>query len=107
MSILEKINTNANTRRRLDFTRLRYIQERHAEDVAVLSWSSRSNKCDKEFMYEAELLLMLRVKVGNTYLNFGLIVIDMQNGFVSRGGSYDKLGMRGILELMNRCTEYQ
>lgn len=36
---------------------------------------------------------MLRVKVGNKVLNFGLIVIDMQNGFVSKGGSYDKLGM--------------
>lgn len=32
---------------------------------------------------------MLQVQVGNRALNFGLIVIDMQNGFVSRGGSYD------------------
>ena len=36
---------------------------------------------------------MLQVQVGNTVLNFGLLVIDMQNGFVSKGGSYDKLGM--------------
>ena len=36
---------------------------------------------------------MLQVRVGNTVLNFGLLVIDMQNGFVSKGGSYDKLGM--------------
>ena len=36
---------------------------------------------------------MLQVQVGNKVLNFGLIVIDMQKGFVSEGGSYDKLGM--------------
>ena len=36
---------------------------------------------------------MLKVQVGNTVINFGLLVIDMQNGFVSKGGSYDKLGM--------------
>ena len=36
---------------------------------------------------------MLQVQVGNTTLNFGLLVIDMQNGFVSKGGSYDKLSM--------------
>ena len=36
---------------------------------------------------------MLQVEVGNKVLNFGLIVIDMQKGFVSEGGSYDKLGM--------------
>jgi ureidoacrylate peracid hydrolase len=36
---------------------------------------------------------MLQVQVGNRALNFGLIVIDMQNGFVSKGGSYDKMGM--------------
>lgn len=31
--------------------------------------------------------------VGNEFVNFGLIVVDMQNGFVSKGGSYDMLGM--------------
>jgi ureidoacrylate peracid hydrolase len=36
---------------------------------------------------------MLQIQVGNTVLNFGLLVIDMQNGFVGKGGSYDKLGM--------------
>jgi ureidoacrylate peracid hydrolase len=36
---------------------------------------------------------MLQIQDGNTYLNFGLLVIDMQNGFVSKGGSYNKLGM--------------
>ena len=38
-------------------------------------------------------LPMLQVQVGKTVLNFGLVIIDMQNGFVSRNGSYDKLGM--------------
>ncbi|MGB8102046.1 MAG: isochorismatase family cysteine hydrolase [Nitrososphaeraceae archaeon] len=36
---------------------------------------------------------MLKVQVGSTVINFGLLVIDMQNGFVSKGGSYNKLGM--------------
>jgi ureidoacrylate peracid hydrolase len=40
-----------------------------------------------------EYLVMLQVQIGDTALNFGLIIIDMQNGFVSSGGSYDKLGM--------------
>lgn len=36
---------------------------------------------------------MLQTQLGKTALNFGLIVVDMQNGFVSKGGSYDRLGM--------------
>lgn len=36
---------------------------------------------------------MLQTQLGKTVLNFGLIVVDMQNGFVGKGGSYDKLGM--------------
>jgi ureidoacrylate peracid hydrolase len=36
---------------------------------------------------------MLQVKIGRNLVNFGLIVVDMQNGFVSNGGSYDRLGM--------------
>jgi len=36
---------------------------------------------------------MLQTQIGNSVLNFGLIVIGMQNGFLSKGGSYDKLGM--------------
>ena len=36
---------------------------------------------------------MLEVKIGRNIVNFGLIVVDMQNGFVSKAGSYDKLGM--------------
>jgi ureidoacrylate peracid hydrolase len=36
---------------------------------------------------------MLQVKIGRNLVNFGLIVVDMQNGFMSNGGSYDRLGM--------------
>jgi ureidoacrylate peracid hydrolase len=49
--------------------------------------------CNKNFMDVAELVIMLRIQVGKTALSFGLVVVDMQNGFVSKGGSYDKLGM--------------
>lgn len=44
-------------------------------------------------MKESCLSVMLQTQIGQTVLSFGLIVIDMQNGFVNRGGSYDKLGM--------------
>ena len=30
---------------------------------------------------------------GGAKINFGLVVVDMQNGFVAKNGSYDKLGM--------------
>jgi ureidoacrylate peracid hydrolase len=36
---------------------------------------------------------MSQDSVGATAFNFGLVVVDMQNGFVSKGGSYDHLGM--------------
>ncbi|WP_458747367.1 cysteine hydrolase family protein [Candidatus Nitrosocosmicus sp. T] len=36
---------------------------------------------------------MYQDSVGATAFNFGLVVVDMQNGFVSKGGSYDHLGM--------------
>jgi ureidoacrylate peracid hydrolase len=36
---------------------------------------------------------MLQIQAGKKVLNFGLIIVDVQNGFVSKGGSYDKLGM--------------
>jgi ureidoacrylate peracid hydrolase len=39
------------------------------------------------------IVTMLQLKIGKPVLNFGLIVIDMQNGFVSKNGSYDRLGM--------------
>jgi ureidoacrylate peracid hydrolase len=36
---------------------------------------------------------MSRDSIEATNFRFGLVVIDMQNGFVSKGGSYDHLGM--------------
>ena len=57
---------------------------------------------------------MLHINIGNNIVNFGLIVVDMQNGFVSNGGSYDKLGMSiegyqkvipKIQELISFCRE--
>lgn len=36
---------------------------------------------------------MLQILAGKSILNFGLIVVDIQNGFLSKGGSYDRLGM--------------
>ena len=36
---------------------------------------------------------MFQVTIGTQVFNFALIVVDMQNGFVSKGGSYDRLGM--------------
>jgi ureidoacrylate peracid hydrolase len=55
---------------------------------------------------------VLQLKIGRNIVNFGLIVVDMQNGFVSNTGSYDKLGMNienyqkvipKIKELINFC----
>jgi len=57
---------------------------------------------------------MLQVKIGRNLVNFGLIVVDVQNGFASNGGSYDKLGMNienyqkvipKIKELINFCRK--
>ena len=36
---------------------------------------------------------MFELRVGDIKINLGLVVVDMQNGFVAKGGSYDKLGM--------------
>lgn len=36
---------------------------------------------------------MLKVKIGRNIVNLALVVVDMQNGFVSKEGSYGKLGM--------------
>jgi ureidoacrylate peracid hydrolase len=38
-------------------------------------------------------MIMSQFTTGATAINFGLVVVDMQNGFVSKGGSYDHLGM--------------
>jgi len=57
---------------------------------------------------------MLQVKIGRNVVNFGLIIVDMQNGFVSSEGSYGKLGMNvenyqkvipKIKELINFCRK--
>ena len=36
---------------------------------------------------------MFELDLAGIRINMGLIVVDMQNGFVAKGGSYDKLGM--------------
>ena len=36
---------------------------------------------------------MFEIKVGESRISLGLVVVDMQNGFVAKDGSYDKLGM--------------
>lgn len=36
---------------------------------------------------------MFEVQFAGARINFGLVVVDMQNGFVAKEGSYDKLGM--------------
>jgi ureidoacrylate peracid hydrolase len=55
---------------------------------------------------------MYELQLPSAYLNFGLIVVDIQNGFVSKGGSYDKLGMNtgeyrkiipAVQELLSFC----
>ena len=57
---------------------------------------------------------MLQINIGKNIVNLGLIVVDMQNGFVSKGGSYDKLDMSienyrkiipKIQELITFCRE--
>lgn len=59
---------------------------------------------------------MLLIQVGKSILNFGLIVVDMQNGFVSKGGSYDRLCMNienyqkvvhTIKQLIDFCRDLQ
>lgn len=55
---------------------------------------------------------MYELQLPSAYLNIGLIVVDIQNGFVSKGGSYDKLGMNtgeyrkiipAVQELLSFC----
>jgi ureidoacrylate peracid hydrolase len=55
---------------------------------------------------------LYELKLPTAYLNFGLIIVDIQNGFVSKGGSYDNLGMNTaeyrkiipkVQELLNFC----
>ena len=39
-------------------------------------------KCNNRFKDDTELMYMLQVQIGKTVLNFGLVVVDMQNGFL-------------------------
>lgn len=57
---------------------------------------------------------MFTMQTDNYTFRPALLVIDVQNGFVSKGGSYDKLGMDisnysavvpKIMELINLCRE--
>lgn len=58
---------------------------------------------------------MFEVDLAGIRINMGLIVVDMQNGFVAKGGSYDKLGMNTpayreiipkIKDLISLCKSY-
>ena len=57
---------------------------------------------------------MRELQYGSNLINLALIIVDMQNGFVSKGGSYDKLGMNienyqqiipNIKRLISFCRE--
>jgi ureidoacrylate peracid hydrolase len=50
---------------------------------------------------------MFEVQLGKYAFNFGLLVVDMQNGFVSKGGSYDLLGMNteGYKKIIPKAKE--
>lgn len=59
---------------------------------------------------------MFSFNVGNRDIKIALLVIDMQNGFVSKDGSYDKLGMNTpnyrkiipkIKDLISFCREME
>jgi ureidoacrylate peracid hydrolase len=59
---------------------------------------------------------MFAMQTDNSTVRPALLVIDVQNGFVSKGGSYDKLGMdtsnyRAVVpkmrELVNLCREVE
>jgi ureidoacrylate peracid hydrolase len=58
---------------------------------------------------------MFELDLAGIRINMGLIVVDMQNGFVAKGGSYDKLGMNTpayrevipkIKDLKSLCKSY-
>jgi ureidoacrylate peracid hydrolase len=60
---------------------------------------------------------MFEVQLGGAAkINLGLIIVDMQNGFVAKNGSYDKLGMNTpvyreiipkIRELIDLCKSFE
>jgi ureidoacrylate peracid hydrolase len=58
---------------------------------------------------------MFELEIAGIKISMGLIVVDMQNGFVAKGGSYDKLGMNTPLyreiiprvrDLISLCKYY-
>jgi ureidoacrylate peracid hydrolase len=54
---------------------------------------------------------MFEVQLGKYTFNFGLLIVDMQNGFVSKEGSYDLLGIntemyRRIIPKMKELIDY-
>jgi ureidoacrylate peracid hydrolase len=49
-----------------------------------------------DLWYPGGRRLLYELKLPSAYLNFGLIIVDIQNGIVSKGGSYDKLGMNTV-----------
>src|SRR5215217_7664899 len=58
---------------------------------------------------------MFALDLAGIRISMGLIVVDMQNGFVAKGGSYDKLGMNTpayreiipkIKDLISLCKSY-
>ena len=59
---------------------------------------------------------MFELNFGGHKLSLGLVVVDMQNGFVAKGGSYDKLGMNTpayreiipkVRELIDFCRSFR
>jgi ureidoacrylate peracid hydrolase len=54
---------------------------------------------------------MLQLIVGKAVLNFARMVVDMQNGFISKGGSYDKLNInieryRKVIPVVNSLIQF-
>jgi ureidoacrylate peracid hydrolase len=58
---------------------------------------------------------MFELDLAGVRISMGLIVVDMQNGFVAKGGSYDKLGMNTpayreiipkVKDLISLCKSY-
>ena len=50
---------------------------------------------------------MFEVHLAGSKISLGLIIVDMQNGFVAKGGSYDKLGMNtpSYLEIIPKVKD--
>jgi ureidoacrylate peracid hydrolase len=62
------------------------------------------------FLYPSKQMFQVSLPSGRTIVP-ALIVVDMQNGFVAKGGSYDKLGMntsnyRAIIPKLKELIEF-